>query len=157
MPSPVTPAEIALRLDPLAYGDKLTAATALLARMDRFSATTCDALLAAIQPTTDPDRDALRLWTADLAGSAIGWYVRASLAGANDDLDAAATCWSQFFAAAQCDEPSVFLQHARTLASLGRWDEAVAQLRNALSFHPPYAFFARAQRLIDRLWREAPP
>ena len=157
MPSPVTPAEIAVRLEPLAYPEKLTFATSLLARMDRFSAAACDTLLEAIQPATAADGEARQQWATDLPSSPIGWYLRANLAAAHGDLDAAAAGWAQFFAATQCDDPNLFLQYARTLAALERWNDAVAQLRNALSFHPPYAFFARAQRLVDRLYREAPP
>src|SRR5918992_3650737 len=156
MPTPVTPVEIALRLEPLAYADKFAAADALLARIERFSAANCDALLAALQPATAADRDHLRQWAAGLPATPVGLYLRANVATADDHREAAAH-WSQFFAVAQCDDPFVFLQHARTLAAIGQWSAATAQLRNALSFRPSYTFFARAQRLIDRLWREAPP
>jgi FkbH-like protein len=56
-----------------------------------------------------------------------------------------------------CDDPFVFLEHARPLAAFGEWDAAAAHLRHALSLHPPYMFFARARQLLDSMCRETPP
>lgn len=157
MPGPVTAAEIALRLAPLAYEDRLVAAAALVARLDRCSAASCDALLAALEPVTDEDRHRRRAWLRELPPSAAVHYLDAATASAEGEPERAAAAWARFFDAAPCDDPFVFLDHARTLAGLSRWDEAAARLRRALELHPPYAFFPRAQRLVDRIWRERPP
>ncbi len=46
------------------------------------------------------------------------------------------------------------LDAARAAAHAGQWETAAAHLREALSAPVPYSFFARAQRLIDRVARE---
>jgi FkbH-like protein len=157
MPAPGTPVEIALRLEPLTYDDKLVAASEILERMGRFSAPSCDALLTALQPANPSERDRRRSWLSASPPSPSVHYLQAAAASAERDPEAAAAAWSRFFSAAPCDDPFVFLEHARTLAGLSRWERAAAQLRRALELHPPYTFFPRAQRLLDRLWREAPP
>ena len=56
----VTPAEIVVALAPLGYGDRLSAAAALVPRLDRdFTAGAADALLSAISPGPGDDRAAM--------------------------------------------------------------------------------------------------
>jgi len=156
MPSRVTPAEIAIRLEPLAYRDKLALAERLLGRMTHFSADAAEALVSALEPACEADHAALREWLADLSSSAAARYVQARIASDRRDFDLAASLWSEFFAVAPCDDPFVHLHFARTLSRLGRWNDAAAALRTALHLDPPYSLFTRAEKLIDQIRHEAP-
>ena len=48
-------------------------------------------------------------------------------------------------------EPFVLLMRARLLARLERWAEAAADLRSALQLFPPYGFFAKGEKLLQRV------
>lgn len=154
--SRVTPADVGSRLGPLPFEQKLEAARELAARIDgAFAAPSADALVGALRPATERERRLRSAWAADLPPSAVVRYLQAQFAIDSGELGTAAERWAEFFALAPTRDPFVFLQAARVEARLRRWDAAAAYLRTALQHQPPYSFFARAQKLIEEVAREA--
>lgn len=156
--SRITPAEIATTLGLLPYEDKLAAAASFVPRLDReLSIEAADALLQALEPASAGDRGVLHHWldTLPLPLSPAVRYLQANAAASAGHLEAAAAHWSGLLGSAASRDPFVCLQGARVFAQLGRWDTAAIWLRTALQQQPPYAWFARAQRLVEQVVTKA--
>ena len=82
-----------------------------------------------------------------LPGTANGAYLKARITAGDEAVQA----WQNFFTFAADRTPLNLLSYARALAECGKRDEAIQELRLALSQQPPYAFFPRAEKLVNRL------
>ncbi|MCG3178509.1 MAG: hypothetical protein BIFFINMI_00837 [Phycisphaerae bacterium] len=71
-----------------------------------------------------------------------------TLAARTDDAIAACT---QALASLPGIEPDALAQRARLLAKAKRFEEAAADLQAALTAYPPYPFFVKSERLIERI------
>jgi FkbH-like protein len=153
----VTPAEITIALMPLPYAQRLAAATAFIPLLDRdFSTEAADALLRAIEPGAGgDDRDVMIRQLAALPPSPATHYLQASAAASAGDAESAAAHWSALLGSSVCRDPFACLGAARVSAQLSRWDTAALWIRMALQQHPPYLWFARAERLVDRVLAHA--
>jgi FkbH-like protein len=153
----VTPVEIAVRLGVLAFDARLAAATSIVARLDReLSIEAADALVEALAPASTVDRQALERWLHALPSSPAARYLQAAAAMSVGDLESAAAHWSRLSGTVASRDPFVCLQAARVFAQLSRWDTAALWLRMALQQRPSYAWFARAERLVEQVVAHVP-
>lgn len=155
----LTPAEIRLSLRDSTHARKIERAASFYEEMKHvFSQESADALLEALGAgASDEERKATIDWAETLDLSSLSRYLQAKLFTAAGGSERAAERWAQFLASHHCDDPLIFLQHARVLASLGRYAEAASQLRQALAYRPSYPFYPRAAKLIAEVWRHHPP
>ena len=77
-------------------------------------------------------------------------YLKALLAGDSPEAGACAV-WEDFFRAHYSYDPFHRLAYTRALTAAGRYSEAVRQLSLALSQEVRYAFFPRAEKLVQTL------
>ena len=93
--------------------------------------------------------DAIR--TLDEHNSALSRFVRARLLAYRGDSVGAIDGFQSALQAASVPDAEVLLHRARLLAKEGRFSEAIADLRTALQSFPPYAFFVKSEKLLDRV------
>ena len=96
----------------------------------------------------DVDRQALAVWLnalPDFTGCA---WLRAQYL---PDAASRAQAWERLAALSGKRDPLHYLGWARALAEAGENEKATQRLRIALAERPPYAFYARAERLIAQL------
>ena len=149
---PATGADVAARLGPLSFAERIGAAGTLCGELeDPFVPAAADALLAQLAPRNDADREALARWIDMRPASICGSYLQAVFyASAGRDADAASR-WGDFFERCPSQDAALMAQRARALSRAGEWDAAARHLRHALSTRPSYTFYVRMQRLIDEL------
>jgi FkbH-like protein len=149
---PVTPHDLAARLGPLPFAERLTAARALCAEIEEpFLPAAADALLAQLAAQSDDERAARARWIDELPASIAGSYLQAVAYGAAGRDAEAAERWSDFFDRCPAQDPFLMAQRARALSRVGQWDAAAEAMRAALATRPSYTFYARMQRLIDEI------
>ena len=78
-------------------------------------------------------------------------FVQARILAARGDVDASIDALQQTLQALPAPNSQVLLHRARLLARQGRNGEAIADLRLALQQFPPYAFFVKCEKLIERM------
>jgi FkbH-like protein len=156
---PVAPAVIHFRLRALPFEQKLVAATAMIAGIEReFNLEAAKALLEALTTETNEEESALACaWAEKLQPSIPSRYLQAKLLHRAGRAAEAAERWQQFFSLYPCRDPFTILEWTRLLVELGRFPEAALQLRQALSYRPPYSFYPRAAKLINKIWQKHPP
>lgn len=104
-----------------------------------------------IRPAAGLDRAALLAWARALPPSPTSAYLLARIATETPDLPAAAEAWELLFRLHAARDPFHLLAYSRILNDLARPDEAVLALRRALTQPLKYAFFSRADKLVQRL------
>ena len=153
----VTPAEIAIRLGALAFDARLTAASDVVARLDReLSIEAAEVLLQTLAPSSIVERQSLDRWLVALPASPAARYLQATAAMSAGDLEGAAGHWSRLLGTVASRDPFVCLQATRLFAQLARWDTAALWLRTALQHDPSYTWFARAERLVEQVAAHVP-
>ncbi len=96
----------------------------------------------------DVDREALAAWLGTLPDNSGCAWLRAHYLPAAIERAAA---WERLAALAGKRDPLHFLGWARSLADAGDFEKAAQRLRIALAERPPYAFYARAEKLVAQL------
>jgi FkbH-like protein len=82
---------------------------------------------------------------------ALARFVRARLLAYRGDVVGAIDGFQATLQAASAPNAEVLLHRARLLAKQNRFPEAIADLRSALQLFPPYTFFVKCERLLDRV------
>lgn len=77
-------------------------------------------------------------------------YLKALMSSRANPREASAA-WERFFAVSGKRNPLHLLAHAQALSGEQRFEEAARQLRFALMQRIPYAFFARAEKVIEEI------
>ena len=79
-------------------------------------------------------------------------YLQSRILAASGQAEAALAALTEAIdASSPVTDPNVLLQRARILAKGERYGDAANDLRLALALHPSYPFFARCERLLDRI------
>ncbi len=93
--------------------------------------------------------DALRML--EEHDSALSRFVRARVLAYRGESARAIDGFQATLQAASVPDADVLLHRARLLARENRLPEAIADLRLALQLFPPYAFFVKSEKLLDRI------
>ena len=83
--------------------------------------------------------------------TALSRFVRARLLAYRGELVQAIDGFQSALQAASAPDPDLLLHRARLLAKANRFPEAIADLRSALQLFPPYAFFVKSEKVLDRI------
>jgi hypothetical protein len=137
---------LAYRMKAASGGAKFTLAAEALAAAPKFDeqlSRTIDAALAEVA-------DQVPRWLEALPESANTVYIMALAAGGRNDFAVESASWRRFFELHSGRDPFHLLSAARAMMETGDSAGAVAQLRLALQQPLPYAFFPRAEKLIER-------
>jgi FkbH-like protein len=100
---------------------------------------------------TDPAADADAIRKLAECDNALSRFVRARLLAYRGDSARAIDGFQSALQAAAAPDADVLLHRARLLARENRFAEAIADLRSALQLSPPYAFFVKSEKLLDRV------
>lgn len=87
----------------------------------------------------------------DGEGSSLAWFVRARLLASGGDPQAAVEALSRSLAGLAAPDPYVLLNRARLLAKQQRFEQAASDLQSALRLFPPYSFFIKCEKVLDRV------
>ena len=124
---------IVQRLDALSVGVGEAIARQLVSRLDDATA-----LADAMQALEKQDNASSR-------------FVRARVLAYRGETSRAIDGFQSTLQAASAPDADVLLHRARLLARESRFPEAIADLRLALQLFPPYAFFVKSEKLLDRI------
>jgi FkbH-like protein len=83
--------------------------------------------------------------------TALARFVRARVLAYRGDVEAALEGFGLSLQAAALGDPFVLLHRVRLLSRTGRFAEAVEEFRAALRLYPPYSFFIRSEKILERL------
>jgi FkbH-like protein len=110
-----------------------------------FHAASAEALAGELRGT---DAALLHPWLEALPDSAVAAFLGTQLlpAGARQLL-----AWERLWALEGKRDPFRLLGWARALAAVGEFEAAARKLRLALAEHPPYPFYARAEKLVRQV------
>lgn len=134
--------------------EKLARASTLVERAaSRFVLKIADGILESLKSLNN---DVLLRWAEELPTSATALYLQSRLFSAKNHLEKSAERWLEFFNAALCHDPGLFLEAARIFARINRFGQAASLLRDALLCRPPYSFYARTEKLIAELCSQVP-
>lgn len=138
--------------------ERLTEAGRLLDALDHsrgaVATDACDALLDALG---EVPADVLVSWASDRGAAPASLYVQARLLSEQGEPAAAGQAWERLLAHTAVPDATLTLQCARALSRARDTGGAAQRLRAALALGPPYAFHARAQKLVSDLWAVHPP
>jgi len=154
-----TPAVIHFRLRALPIEQKLVAVASIVTGIEQsFDIEAAKALLEALTDETNQEEIALTCaWAEKLQPSILSRYLQAKLLQRTGRVTEAAQRWRHFFSLHPCRDPFIVLEWTRLLVELQEFPEAALQLRRALSYRPPYSFYPRAAKLINKIWQHHPP
>jgi FkbH-like protein len=83
--------------------------------------------------------------------TALSRFVRARVRAYRGESERAIDGFQAALQAASVPDADVLLHRARLLARENRFLEAIADLRQAMQLFPPYAFFVKSEKLLDRI------
>jgi FkbH-like protein len=83
--------------------------------------------------------------------NALSRFVRARVLAYRGESARAIDAFQSALQATSVPDADVLLHRARLLARESRFPEAIADLRLALQLFPPYAFFVKCEKLLDRI------
>lgn len=88
-----------------------------------------------------------------LAGqeSSLAWYVRARLLADSGEFEAALAALCTSIQRLPAPDPYVLLHRARLLANRKHFTDAALDLQSALRLFPPYSFFIKCRKVLDRI------
>ena len=128
---------------------------AVLALVDRagsgFSAAVGEILADHLSAAIDDGRREAAIHRLAACDAPLARFVAARLLIDDGRSDAAVESLGRVLHGLPKPDPYVLLRRGRTLTALGRVAEAACDLQQALSLFPPYAFFLKCERLLDKI------
>ncbi|MHB1126547.1 MAG: HAD-IIIC family phosphatase [Bacillota bacterium] len=120
---------------------------------ENFDINAADSLVTLLEMRFKNGDGDLANWLDLLAGSElpVARYVRARMFGVIRNYDEALEEFSAVIKLLPKPDPFVLLHRARILVKMGQMAAAAEAIRMALQFYPPYSFFLKSEKLIEKI------